>query len=504
MIVIFPVGHETRIQRIPYVTVGIIALNVIVFLIGLGIQSNEDNSIKVKELDIRAKIEAIDPNYFQRKRMEKLFEDPRYKHLKDDPEIQKQIEGYKKELTEEQKERIEGLEKEYERLPEMRFNYRWGFVPARWSFINMVTSAFLHGGWMHIIGNMLFLWIFGTALEDKWGPYVYTGFYLMGAVAASAMHGFVESGSEIPEIGASGAIMACCGAFMYRFYNTKVIMGWAVWIFLHIRRGRFRVAAWVVTLIYFLEDLASLFISRSMGGGGTVAYGAHVGGFLFGFIVAVVLGQFGLEKKYLAPKYDLDGEEHIVPEEYQNALQQIQRGELDAALINLQATLVKEKDYLPALGEIFKIYLAKKDQNAAIDMGTRVVDGFLKLDEAPLATDTYFKLVKEFPNASLKPAIQFRIADALTRAASYRDAAIAYRNLATNHPGGAMAQKALLACGNILTDKMGEHQNAMNVFKYLAKTYPQSDLLEYAKQSYNRAKKALQAQGGGLAEPGNQ
>lgn len=499
----FPLGHDTRIQRFPYVTVGIIALNVIVFLLTQASESGQAKRIRHKELDIMQRIEDIDPNYVERRTLEKTIEDPRYKHLKDDSDIQRQLEEYKKDLTEEKQERIRELEKDFENVKNERIAYHWGFVPARWNFISMITYAFLHGGWFHIIGNMLFLWIFGTALEDKWGPYVYTGFYFLGAIAGATLHGIVEGRADIPMIGASGAIFALCGAFMYRFYKTKVLMGWIIWIFFYFRTGKFNVPAWVVMLLYFLDNLASLYLYQGSGQG--TAFGAHVGGFLFGLAVAVLVGQLGLEKKYLAPKYDLEGEEHIVPEEYQNALQQIQRGELDAALINLQATLNREKDYLPALSEIFKIYLIKKDQNAAIDMATRVVDGFLKLDEVSFATDTYRRLQKEFSNVSLKPAIQFRIADALVKLGSYHEAAVAYRNLSTNHPGGVMAQKALLACGNILTDKMGEHQNAMNVFKYLAKTYPQSDFLDYAKQCYNRARQALQAQSGGIApgDPGN-
>ena len=206
---------------------------------------------------------------------------------------------------------------------------------------------------------------------------------------------------------------------------------------------------------------------------------------------AFAFSQFAIEKKYLKPRYDIDGEEHVLPPEFLRAMEMLVQGSTDAALTNLQAALAKEPGYLPALTEIYKIYLKKNDRSGAIEFGSQVVDGLTKLGEPPQAIEMYYKLLEPFPDASLKPAIQFRIADSLVKHGQFREAAVAYRNLATNNPGGAMAQKALLMCGNILTDKVKDHKNAINVYRYLAKTYPQSDFLEYAKQGYDRAQKAL-------------
>lgn len=322
------------------------------------------------------------------------------------------------------------------------------------------------------------------------GPIYYTLFYLGGAISASLLFGLTSLDSDIPMVGASGAISAACGAFMLRFYKTKITMAVILMIFIIPKElGRFKISAWVLLLFYFLKDF--IFLGLSSGGATTgVAYGAHVGGGLFGIGVALAMSQLGLEEKYLK-KYDLEGEEHIVPEEYLAACDQIGKGDLDGALKNLQATLAKETGYLPALTEMFKVHMTKKNQQAASNVCTKVVDGYLKLDDSKHAVDNYYKLLKEFPDASLLPAIQFRLADVLTKRNEFREAAIAYRNLATKHPGGAMAQKALLSCGNLLTDKVGEHQNAINVFRYLAKTYPQSEFVQYAKQGFERAQEAL-------------
>jgi len=114
------------------------------------------------------------------------------------------------------------------------FFYRWGVVPAQITagngLVTLLTAMFLHGGWMHLLGNMLFLWIFGDNVEDAFGHVLYLVFYLVTGLAASLAQVFLSPGSNIPMVGASGAISGVLGGYMVMFASNRVrvLLGRAV------------------------------------------------------------------------------------------------------------------------------------------------------------------------------------------------------------------------------------------------------------------------------------
>jgi len=146
----------------------------------------------------------------------------------------------------------------------------------------LITSMFLHGGWMHLIGNMLYLWIFGNNIEDAMGHVRFVFFYVLCGIAAVYSHAIPNMGSEVPMIGASGAISGVLGAYLLLFPNARVLI--AVPIFYIIQT--FRVSAMVVLVFWFVMQLVtSLLVDSSAGG---VAFGAHIGGFIAGLILIPV------------------------------------------------------------------------------------------------------------------------------------------------------------------------------------------------------------------------
>jgi membrane associated rhomboid family serine protease len=153
--------------------------------------------------------------------------------------------------------------------------------------INIVTpllSLFLHGSWMHILGNALFLWIFGRAIEDVMGPVRFLGFYLLCGLVASAAQIVVNPSSPVPTVGASGAISGVMGAYLMLFPRVRVHMFFFFLIFFKI----FRIPAWLVLLYWFaIQVLTGLPELNSVGGEptGGVAVWAHVGGFLTGLLL---------------------------------------------------------------------------------------------------------------------------------------------------------------------------------------------------------------------------
>ncbi|MDN5786412.1 rhomboid family intramembrane serine protease [Pseudorhodobacter sp.] len=169
----------------------------------------------------------------------------------------------------------------------------WGLVPqevmAGQHLYGIVTSMFLHAGFMHLAGNMLFLWIFGDNLEDLLGPVRYAGFYLLGGMAAGAMQIAAGPESPVPMIGASGAIAAVMGGYLLLFPRAKVDVLLIIVIFFRV----FAVPAWVVLGIWFALQLFSGVSTPGEGDG--VAYWAHAGGFIAGvaMIFPVWLGLGG-------------------------------------------------------------------------------------------------------------------------------------------------------------------------------------------------------------------
>jgi membrane associated rhomboid family serine protease len=159
------------------------------------------------------------------------------------------------------------------------FTFMFGFVPSHFSWLNILTSMFMHGGWMHLIGNMLFLWVFGDNVEDILGRWKYLLFYILCGVAAALAQFAVNPDSRVPMVGASGAIFGVMGAYALKFPHARIVMvGWLLFVF------SFEVPAWLVMLYYiafqFLEGFSSVgdvFAQR----GGT-AFFAHIGGFFAG------------------------------------------------------------------------------------------------------------------------------------------------------------------------------------------------------------------------------
>lgn len=146
----------------------------------------------------------------------------------------------------------------------------------------ILTSMFLHGGWLHLLGNMLFLYIFGDNVEDAIGHVRYFFFYVVAGVAAAAAQTFVEPTSVIPMVGASGAIAGVLGAYLVLYPRAPVVVFFPP-IFI------FEFPAWLVILEFFLMNVVNAFLSlgRLMNGG--TAFFAHVGGFVFGLLAVRAL-----------------------------------------------------------------------------------------------------------------------------------------------------------------------------------------------------------------------
>ena len=170
--------------------------------------------------------------------------------------------------------------------------YSWGVIPASLvhnlqvpeeiyrvpPMATLITSMFMHGGFMHLIGNMLYMWIFADNIEDELGKTKFIIFYILSGIAAALTQVYMNTESTVPMVGASGAIGGVLGAYIINHPRAKVLVLIPLGFFTQI----IKVPAIFVLGIWFILQFVSSAFSSSSGGG--VAYGAHIGGFIFGAI----------------------------------------------------------------------------------------------------------------------------------------------------------------------------------------------------------------------------
>lgn len=187
--------------------------------------------------------------------------------------------------------------------PELEsFFYRFGVVPQNMTitlksmdfsvatFLPLFSSMFLHGGWLHLGGNMLYLWVFGDNVEDKLGHGRYILFYLLCGIAASLAHIIIDPNSQMPTVGASGAISGVLGAYLLMFPKARVVTLIPIFVFLQVAELPAFIVLGFWFVLQFFNGLISLgYETAGMGG---VAWWAHIGGFLAGLILVLPLRKF--------------------------------------------------------------------------------------------------------------------------------------------------------------------------------------------------------------------
>jgi membrane associated rhomboid family serine protease len=154
------------------------------------------------------------------------------------------------------------------------------------------SSLFLHAGWLHLLGNLLYLWIFGNNIEDRLGRTGFILFYLAGGVIAVAAHVATDAGSEVPMIGASGAISAALGAYLVLFPRARILS----LVFLGFFYQLVEIRALLVLGFWFVLQLIDGVASLGASAEGGVAFFAHIGGFAFGMGVGAILRLRGRRK----------------------------------------------------------------------------------------------------------------------------------------------------------------------------------------------------------------
>ncbi len=330
---------------------------------------------------------------------------------------------------------------------------RWGLVPGDFRPFTLLTHLFLHGGWLHLLGNLLFLYLAGPFLEDVWGRRFFTAFYFAAGVLWGAFFDLRYPDLHLPLVGASGAIAGVLGAFLVRHWKRRIrFFYWFGIVF----RGVFSAPAWVMLPLWFGRELASAFLVDVLtpGGGAGVAYWAHVSGFGFGVLAAATLRASGWERRFLTPAVDA---QLTVADNARldRALARRLEGREDQAWLLLLKAARHDPDNPD---NVVALWDAAKDggrTREAAPLVRRLIRAQVRDGEAPAAYHLWRELGEFEPTAALPVPVEAQLAEALADQALTAEAqdvvSAAAERASPATPAGALVRLARLATGETRT-----------------------------------------------------
>jgi membrane associated rhomboid family serine protease len=464
---LLPLRHENmQGRRWPVVTFALIALNIIVFLATHWTIEAQDEQVPervevVKHLILLA---ATHPELKMGDDARKFVEPLPAQYPEDwkqlsspDRKPQDAWDAHIREVDDpaELQSEMDGLSQKFQDFQRNTFLARYAFVPAHPTAISYLTCNFLHVGWLHLIGNMWFLWLAGFILEDNWGRAIYAIFYLLAGAVAAQIHAWFHPGSLVPMLGASGAVAALMGAFLVRFPRLKIEMFY--WIF--IVRGRFKAPALWLLPLWGLMELFYGSMSRQASG---VAHWAHVGGFAFGMIGALILSRSGLEHRVssaIEEKVAWTADPAIV-----QATESMDQGKPEEAIKKLEEHVAAKPDSADALVLLQQLHWRRGNPAGHQDATVKLCQLHLKKQDGEAAWRDY----EEFQNTGgqhLPAATWLELCRVLEGQQNFERAVAEYDKLATAYPNDKQSLLALMAAGRLSLKKLGRPAEALHYYR---------------------------------------
>ncbi len=366
--------------------------------------------------------------------------------------------------------------------------YRWGLVPSRLELGDLVASIFMHAGLMHLIGNLMFFWLSGPPLEDVWGRPVFAVFFLAAGIVGGLLWVARYSESDIPLVGASGAVAGLMGAFMVRFWSVKIRMFYFYFIGFRFFTGTFTSPAWVMLGLWFGTELFWATALDSVAGEfGGVANLVHVGGFAFGAGTAVLIRHLKTEEKILKPKIDakLGEEENVVIEQAHDLRNQ---GRLEEARDLLAAETRQHPSNWDANLALWDVALQlgrPQDGKAAL---LRCIRQELRRGEPEMATAHWSELAEHLPDVQVDLGFRIHLAEAMLQERRDEEAAellvtagealdpalpLGIRTRLARAAAQSRSASALAACGAVLGDPTLPEEIRREISELLARANAQ-------------------------------
>lgn len=415
-----PIGHDKKtVTRLPIVTAILIVVNILVFVFTINsISRGESNgnivAVRTRILILKARFPDLTVTPEVQKLMDEIkTQKPEAwtwltsKDRKPDDEWEAELLLDPHPQMDQLQAQMDELCSEFAKL--WRFNnslvWKYGYHSYQPQLPSYITHQYLHGGVVHLVGNMWFLYLCGVVLEDVWGPFLLLPFYTVAGVVAALFYGWVSPNSTVALIGASGAVAGLMGALLVRFpkLNIKV---WYFWIF-RIRGGTFKAPVYLLVPLWFFAEL----FWGLMGDASGVAHWAHVGGFAFGMMAGIAL--YAMKVEDVVNRSE-PGEIWVPDEDYLEALDALeQRRDATACIASLRQALARDPNSLEAwqlmlraqnwgrdhdaerdetLPNLVRVSLAKGDQEQALTYASQ----YRSLGGTQLAPATWIELARKF------------------------------------------------------------------------------------------------------------
>lgn len=459
---LLPIGQEeNQVRRQPWVSYGLIGLNLAVFLLLLPLRPGPQWEREfeggwaemIDYLRERPYLElppilADRCGEVCRAQLEEMREERR-----------RQGELPVGSVVQEQQRSLDARVQEVMDLLDQLPSYRWGYVPARPSLFSLLASMFVHGGWLHLLGNLLFLYVSGPFLEDRYGRPLFAGLYLFSGLVAVLTHAANSPGSAVPLVGASGAIAGVMGAFLIRLATRRIRFLFMPLFPFPLVRFTFHLPAFMVLPLWFGEQF--WYANRS-GGTSDVAWWAHVGGFCFGVGVALLVKLTGIEEKVISPAIEqqISFTQHPGIERARGFRV---RGQLDPARTAIESMLAEEPRNLDAWQEAYEIAVEAGDGAWASSSALRLLELFAEQNEpellAALIPDALERVGTKLPARFYASA-----ASQAERAGELQAALLAYHTFIDRNPADASVLRACFRSGQIQR-RLGETAAARKAFE---------------------------------------
>jgi membrane associated rhomboid family serine protease len=489
---LIPIGHENmEARRWPVVTLALIAINVLVFLFTMSAIDNE--SPELGEVKSRILIlAALHPELKMQSESQQLVDG----FKQSNPEQWKQVSSPFRDIinaydakirmmedTSKLQGEMDSLNGQLVSLSKTSIIEQYAFVPAHPTAVSYLTANFLHGGWLHLIGNMWFLWLAGFVLEDVWGRWLYSAFYLIAGAAALQFYAWSNPASITPTLGASGAVAALMGAFLVRFPKMKIEMAWL--LTLRFKIYRFRAAAyWLLPAWLAVE----VFYGSLSGTAGGVAHWAHVGGFLFGALAALAIQHSGIEhtaNKAIEEKLGWSNDPEL-----EQASGMMDHGQLPDAIALLTNYVAVKPNSLDAWNLLRTIYQRQSDNKSYLDATVKTCALHLKAHEVEAAFKDYAEFVDS--GGKMPAATWLELCKGAEEMQEFDRAFAEYHELAQTYPTERQALTAQLSAARLCLKRLNRPQDALTLYQTAAASpIPHLDWDQHILAGIKEAKAAM-------------
>lgn len=322
--------------------------------------------------------------------------------------------------------------------------HRYGYKPSEGGAAAIISSMFLHGDIWHLLGNLMFFFVTGPFLEDVFGRPLFGFLYFAGGIVATLTHAAKNVGSDIPLIGASGAVAAIMGAYLIRFARSRFEFIWIPILFLPKLSARFMMPAFVVLPLWFGSQYY-LAIQESVLS--SVAFWAHVGGFVFGMVVAVVVVLSGLEKNVINPaiegKTTWRQNEHLI-----RASEARGRWDYAAALREIETLIRQEPDNIDAHRAGFEVSIDSEDQDAFSRYSASLLDVLVRRREMDVAVE-HVREAMDIHGLSVPERFYTRAAQLMERAGDREEAIELHQRIVRLFPETTSGFRSLVQLGRL-------------------------------------------------------